>query len=176
MVCGSHLWDATGTWESGRGRLDEAAEMAICYPGKAAYLASRVEFLTEHVPDIKVILTGESNGTVIADRVMTLLEDNPRVYSIQTGPPFWHNSIRLERSLVLTSNGIIPDSFSQGDLTSMIAANLRALFGFSQATDDSATIFYFIRAPGHVYWWQHPGVSSEITSFLKRNFSIKRGT
>ncbi len=172
----SLMLDYKRTEESWRGRLEETTEMANSYPSKAEYLASRVEFLTKHVPDIKVILTGESNGTVIAAKAMTLLEDNPRVYSIQTGPPFWHNSIMLERSLVLTSNGILPDSFSQGDLTSMIVANLRSLFDFSQTADDSGTVLYFIRAPGHDYWWQHPEVSSEITQFLKRNFSIKRGT
>ncbi|MFC2002504.1 hypothetical protein ACFLV4_00950 [Chloroflexota bacterium] len=165
--------DYKRTEESWRGRLEEAAEMANFYPRKAEYLASRVTFLTKHIPHLRVILAGESNGTVIADRVMTILEDNPQVYSIQTGPPFWHNSVALERALVLTSNGIIPDSFSQGNPLTMISANLKALISFPKAAEDSGAILYYVKAPGHEYWWQYPEVYSEITNFLKQNFSIK---
>ncbi len=168
--------DYKRTEQSWRACLKEASEIANFYPSKAEDLAHRVEFLTKHLPDLKVIVAGESNGTVIADKVMTILGDNPQVYSIQTGPPFWHKRFTLDRSLVLTSNGVLPDSFSQGDLVTMIMANLRALFGFSQTAEGSGAILYFIRAPGHDYWWQHPEVYSEITRFLKRNFSIKRGT
>ena len=167
--------DYKRTEESWRACFEEASEIANFYPSKAEDLACRVKFLTEHVPDLKVILAGESTGTVIADKVMTILGDNPQVYSIQTGPPFWHKRITLERALVLTSNGVIPDSFSRGDLTSMITANLRNLFGLPQTTNNSGAILNFVRAPGHDYWWQHPDVYSEITSFLKRNFSVKRG-
>jgi len=164
--------DYKRTEESWRACLREASEIANFYPSKAEDLACRVEFLTKHLPDLKVIVAGESNGTVIADKVMTILRDNRQVYSIQTGPPFWHKRVTLERALVLTSNGVLPDTFSQGDLMSMIAANLRALFGLSQTDEDSGTILRFLRAPGHDYWWQHPSVSSEITNFLKRNFGI----
>ena len=165
--------DYKRTEESWRACLREASEVANFYPSKAEDLACRVEFLTKHVPEVKVILAGESTGTVIADKVMTILGDNPQVYSIQTGPPFWHKRVTLERALVLTSNGVLPDSFSQGDFMSMILANLKALFGSSQTANDSGAILYYIRAPGHDYWWQHPDVYSEITNFLKRNFSIK---
>ena len=68
----------------------EFYEAARQYPSKAEDLAKRIEFLTEHVPGLKVIITGESTGTIISDRTMVLLKDNPQVYSIQTGMPFWH--------------------------------------------------------------------------------------
>ena len=62
---------------------------------------------------------------------MTCLRDNPQVYSVETGPPFWHRSATSGRALVLTSNGIVPDSFSHGNLIAIISANLKALFGFT---------------------------------------------
>lgn len=161
------------TTDSLRGYIDELVEMMALYPAKTKDLASRVEFLTSHIPDLRVIVTGESNGTIICDSVMNELKDNHRVYSIQTGPPFWHRNTMLDRTLLLTNNGIIPDSFSQGDFPTMIGANLKALFGLSQPEDGSGKILRFVRAPGHEYKWQYPGVYSEIINFLDRNFGIK---
>jgi len=161
------------TGETLRGCLDECVEVANSYPSKAKDLAARVEFLTDNIPDLRVIIAGESNGTIISDSVMGVLRDNPQVYSIQTGPPFWHKNIMLDRTLVLNSNGIVPDSFSQGDFFTMIGANLKALLGLSQPEDNSGRILYYVRAPGHEYQWQYPGVYSEILGFLDEIFGIE---
>ena len=155
------------------GCLDEFAALITDYSAKAEDLVSRVEFLTDNVPDLRVIITGESNGAIIADSVMSTLEDNPQVYSIQTGPPFWYETTGLDRALVLSDNGITPDSFSQGDFIAMFWGNIRALFGISQPEDDAGNILYYVRAPGHDYQWRYPGVGSEITNFLEQNFQIK---
>jgi len=157
------------TADTSSGRLNEIVEMLTGYSSKSNHLAYRVEFLTSHIPDLKVIITGESNGTVICDQAMNILTDNPQVYSIQTGPPFWHDNIMLNRTLVLNNNGMIPDSFSQGDFLTMARANLRALFGLPQPAEQSGTIGHFVRAPGHDYWWHYPGVCPQITDFLDKH-------
>ena len=168
------LWlDHLRTVQDWRGRLDELVEMITLYPSKAEDLACRVEFLTTHIPDLRVILAGGSNGTIICDRVMNILEGNPQVYSIQIGPPFWHKNTRLDRTLVLSSNGITSDSFSQGDFFTIVCANLEALFGFSQPEENTGKILRYVASPGHEYWWQYPGVCSQITDFLDKNFGIK---
>jgi len=164
--------DYKRTQESWRACLVEATEIANFYPSKARDLAGKVELLTKHIPDVKVILAGESTGTVIAEKVMTLMKDNPQVYTIQTGPPFWHKRVKLERALVLTSNGIVPDSFSEGNFVSMITANLRDIVGLPNTSHDFGNVLKFLRAPGHDYWWQYPSVYSEITDFLNMNFYI----
>ena len=161
------------TTNSLRGHLDELVEMVTGYSSKANDLVYRVDFLTNHIPRLKVIITSESTGTIISDCVMSMLEDNSQVYSIQTGPPFWHKSIMLDRTLVITNNGIIPDSFSQGDFLTIIRGNLKSLFGFSEPVDDFGTILHYVGAPGHDYWWQFPKVRFQITSFLEQNFRIK---
>jgi len=146
------------------------------YPTKTENLAKRVEFLTSHIPDLKVIITGESNGGVITDTVMSSLRDNQRVYSIQTGTPFWHDSFTVDRTLVLRDNGIRPDSFSQGDISTMLGASLKASLGLESPEEVSpGKILYFIRAPGHDYGWQYPNVNSEIRSFLRQKFGLKQG-
>ena len=156
-----------------QGRVDEIVEMITGYSSKAEELANRVEFLTTHIPDLRVIIAGESLGTVISDRAMNILADNPQVYSIQTGPPFWHDNIMLDRTLVMTDNGINSDSFSQGDFRTIIIGNLRSFFGLSQPREDFGTILHHVGAPGHDYWWQYPKVYTQITSFLDKNFGIK---
>lgn len=151
---------------------NELVEMVTRYPSKAKDLATRVEFLTNHIPDLRVIIIGESEGTIICDSVMNILRDNPQVYSIQLGPPFWHKNIMLDRTLVMTSNGIIPDSFSQGDIFTIIRANLEALFGISQAYPGK--ILLYIGSPGHDYSWQYDSVRSKIIGFFSSNFGTKQ--
>jgi hypothetical protein len=159
--------------DSFRGRLDAARELISGYREKAEDLACRVDFLTTYLPDLRVILTGESTGTVITDSAMEILEDNPRVYSIQTGPPFWHQTAMLERTLVITDNGITADSFSAGDFFDIILGYLKKWFGLLEPEDDFGTSPHYVAAPGHDYWWQYPEVNSQITDFLRQNFGFE---
>jgi len=155
--------------------IKEFVEAIADYPSKAKVLASRVEFLTEHIPDVKIIVAGESSGAVIADRVMDSLRDNPRVFSIQTGTPFWHRRETLERTLALDDNGIRPDSFARGDILTIIWSSLKALVGLSPPEgEDPGRILYFMHAPGHDYRWEYPGVYSKITQFLRQNFGLNQ--
>ena len=160
----SLVLDYSRTASTLNGRLSELMLAVGLYPLKAKDLASRVEFLTNHIPGIKVILAGVSNGTLIGENVMNILRDIPQVYSIQLGPPFWSNSIVPDRSLVIRSNGIVPDSFSQGNLFTIIRASLESLFGISQ--DSAGHILLHMGAPGHDYQWQYPKVRSQIISFF----------
>jgi hypothetical protein len=169
----TRMLDYRRTTRSLRGINKELVELFADYPSKAESLVRRVEFLTRNVPDLKIIVAGESNGAVISDTVMARLQDNPRVYSIQTGPPFWHDQVAMERTLVLDTNGHIPDAFSEGDMPSMLITSLKALVGMSLTEEEeNGRIFYFIRAPGHDYRWRYPGVCLKITDFLKQNFSF----
>ena len=161
------------TEENLRGIVDEGVEMITAYPSKAENLAHRVEFLTRHIPDLKIIVTGESDGTVISDSTMNLLRDNHRVYSIQTGPPFWHQNVVQERTLVLDNNGRHPDTFSQGDIPTMLWTSLGDVIGIPQSEESSGRVLFFLRAPGHDYRWQYPDVCSQITNFLEDNFGVE---
>ncbi len=156
------------TAETLNGGLSEFMAEAGLYPSKAKDLALRVEFLTDHIPGISVILTGQSNGSAICERVMSILKGNRQVYSIQLGPPFWNDSAFPVRSLVMRSNGLVPDSFSQGDLFTIIRANLEALFGISQ--DSPGHILLYIGAPGHDYRWEYEAVRSQVTDFLNKHW------
>lgn len=159
------------TAETLNGGLSEFMAEAGLYPPKAKDLALRVEFLTDHIPGISVIMTGLSNGSAICESVMSILKGNRQVYSIQLGPSFWNDSPVSDRSLVMRGNGIGPDSFSQGDLFTIIRANLEALFGISQ--DNPGHILLYIGAPGHDYRWEYEAVRSRITDFLNKHWPPK---
>ena len=169
----SLLLDYRRTEETLRGIIDEGVEMITAYPSKAENLACRVEFLTRHIPDLKIIVTGESDGTVISDSTMNLLRDNRQVYSIQTGPPFWHQNVVQERTLVLDNNGRHPDTFSRGDIPTMLWTSLGDVLGIPQSEESSGRVLFFLRAPGHDYRWQYPDVCSQITNFLEENFGVE---
>jgi len=157
-----------------RGRINEFVEMIAFYPSKAENLACRVEFLTEHIPDLRVIITGESSGAVLSDSTMNVLRYNPNVYSIQTGPPFWHKNVMRDRTLLLNDNGIVPDAFSEGDIPIMIWESLKASLGLSRQEEDTGKILLVFRAPGHDYRWQYPKVYSQVTGLLEENFGFKK--
>lgn len=153
--------------------VDEFMSSLGIYPNKARELAARVDFITEHHPGLIVILAGESNGTVICDNVMKLTKDNPQVYSIQTGTPFWHRPCQMERTLVINDNGRNPDSFSNGDFFKIIASNLENLLGFSEYDEESGNFLTYLEAPGHSYSWQDTLVRERINEFLNKNFNAK---
>jgi len=167
------LWlDHLRTTKSLNGCISEMMFAANIYPAKAEDLAARIEFLTDHIPNISIIIAGESNGSTICGDAMQILKDNPRVYSIQLGPPSWNDGTESDRMLVLRSNGSVPDSFSQGDVITIIRSNLEALFGISQ--EYPGHILFYIGAPGHDYRWQHEGVSTQVLAFLDNNFNPEK--
>ncbi len=153
-----------GLWAS----MNEIRETIHLYPSKAKPLAAVIDFITEHIDNINVILMGESSGAIFANEVMGLLEANPRVYSIQTGVPFAYHGAVSERSLVINDNGIIPDTLVRCDLWAIFQANIGHIPTYRP---QEGHLFFYIRAPGHIYTWDHPGVRSQITSFLREHFA-----
>lgn len=141
---------------------------------KAAELARRIEFLTDRIPNLRVLIAGESTGTIISDKTMTILPENSRVYCIQTGTPFWYKPLSQVRTLLMNSNGQAVDTFSYGKISTMIWATVRGWFGLMPPEENRGTILTWLRAPGHDYSWQYPGVSSEVIKFLKNNFEARK--
>jgi len=150
------------------GQLHEVEEIISGYFSKSKDLAKRVDFLTQHNPDVEVILAGESTGTMICDSTMNLLKENDRVYSIQTGSPFWQKNTIKDRTVVVNDNGLVPDAFSRGDFFTVVKSNINSLLGNEQQGEGK--ILNIFSAPGHEYWWQNPNVCSQIKLFLKKYF------
>lgn len=158
-----------GLW----GSVKEAIEASTRYHKKVIGVEKRVEFLIDHLPDLKVIITGESTGTTITEEAMGSFRDRPNVYSIQTGNPWWYMTSDGERTLRLNTNGTCEDAFNKGNVPGMIWFTFRNWIGLSSPADNPGDILKFLKAPGHHYAWKYPVVSSEITKFLEENFTKK---
>ena len=149
------------------GLLGEAGALLKLSCAKGQELAARIEHLTRHRPELKVIVAGESNGAAMTEGTVRFLRHNPQVFSIQTGTPFWAPSQPHPRSLIINHNGIEPDSFSSGDVGRWIVANTQALFGRYKGS--RGNILLYIGAPGHVYNWEYLAVREQITQFLQQS-------
>ncbi|HAS05000.1 MAG TPA: hypothetical protein DCR71_04530, partial [Dehalococcoidia bacterium] len=165
----STLWiDYFRTDKNFFGAIGEFMMAMSTNPARGHELAARAEFLTDNLPDLKIILLGISNGCTICSGAMPLLIDNEQVYSIQLGPPVWNNNSDLKRVLLLRTNGTIPDSFSHGDILTILRANLQSAFGLSQEYEGD--ILLYIGAPGHDYDWEYEWLKLQINNYLSEYF------
>jgi hypothetical protein len=155
------------------------------YQSKAKVLAAKIDFLTQHIANLKVIITGQSNGAAFAAEVANRLKDNSRVYSIQVGIPFWHGAHKVNNSLVIDNSGVGSDALTQRDLLTIIKGNWGKLFILNHAPAFTPVDWFISRtvliltsynfglgleAPGHEYMWEYPGVGPVIEAFLVKNF------
>jgi hypothetical protein len=168
--------------------LFEFKEQLTHYPSKAKELAAKIDFLTKQVTGLKVIITGQSNGAAFASEVITYLKDDPGVYSIQVGIPFWHQMSKASRSLVIDNNGLGADALTDRDLVRLLKANLVRIFILNHAPSFTPVDWVITRAilvflpykfgsglqaPGHEYMWEYPGVGPAIEAFLVKNFGTQ---
>ncbi|MDV2989966.1 MAG: hypothetical protein P3T54_07460 [Dehalogenimonas sp.] len=152
-----------------RGYVSEILNAGAKSIAKPKELALRLSFLRRHLPNLQILLTSESNGTVMSNQVMRLLPEDPRLYSLEFGPPFWYETFLNDRILSMRSNGKTPDAFSYGHWRRAITANIMALFGRSAQSPGS--VLLYIGAPGHDYnWHDYPVIQESVSSFLDRHF------
>ena len=158
------------------------------YPSKSNVLAAKIDFLTQHAANLKVIITGQSNGAALAGEVANHLKDNSRVYSIQVGIPFWHRVHEVSNSLLINNSGVGSDALTQRNLVAIIKSNWGKLFILNHAPAFTPvdwcisraflilTSYNFglgLQAPGHEYMWEYPGVGPVIEAFLVKNFGTQ---
>ena len=136
------------TGEGLKASIKEIFEAARRYPNKTKDLARRILFLLDNISGLKVIIAGESTGTVISEKTMRVFKNNKNVYSIQTGIPFWHTPEVTERTLSMNDNGIQLDTFHYGQVRAILWATAKSWFG---RKGNPGTILSWLKAPGHDY-------------------------
>jgi hypothetical protein len=180
--------DDIRTGDSLIAHLFEFKEDLTDYPSKSKVEAAKVDFLTQNISNLKVIITGQSNGAAFTGEVANRLKDNPNVYSIQVGIPFWHRVHEVGRSLVINNSGIGADSLADRDMVAIIKNNWGKLLILNHVPAFTPIDWFISRAaliltsykfglgllaPGHEYMWEYPGVGPVIEAFLVNNFSIQ---
>ncbi len=158
-----------GIW----GNVKEVVEAATRYTKKIVGEEKRLEFLMEHLPNLDYIIAGESTGDVITEQAMMNYRDNPNVYSIQTGCPFWYKTEPQPRTLRIDGNSYGPDAFTNGDLPAMIWSTFKGWFGMESPEENAGNVLKSFRAPGHDYSWTYESINSGIIGFLEDNFPKK---
>ena len=99
--------------------------------------------------------------------------NNEQIYSIQTGTPFWHTSDVGERTLLMNTNGSTEDTFAGGNIPVMIWTSIKDWLGISSPNQQPGDVLSWLKAPGHHYSWQYPGVYNEVIEFLEIHFGEK---
>ena len=160
-----------------RAHLRDLRDYLHFFAVKRRVLAAEVEFLTEHLKNLKVILIGISQGAGFSNAVMQKLNELQPVYSIELGVFFFHRPRRVitERTLIIDHNGLMPDAVIEGDLITMVMTLPMAFLRWvkNRLKGKPVKFSHCIKLAGHDYHWKYPKVSHQIRDFLKVNFGAK---
>ena len=144
------------------------------FTSKSKLMAAELEFIARHFDALKVIMIGVSQGAAFSNAVMKQLNGLNQVYSIELGIPFPYKSRRVitEKTLVLDSNGLMPDAMMEWDIPTIFRTYLAAPFRWIKYKLQGKRIkfTYCINVPGHDYNWDYPEVQGQIENFLNLNF------
>ena len=163
----SHMWNMK----------EEARFFLKGKSSKVGVMAAEIEFIAQHIDNLKVILIGASQGAAFSNAVMRQLGEFDQVYSIELGLFFPHMPRRVvtERTLAIDSNGVVPDPMAHRNLRAGFKAYITAPFRWIkyrlQGKPEKFT--YCINTPGHDYNWEYPEVHQRIIEFLETNFGTK---
>lgn len=156
----------------------DVREQTHFFSTKARILAAELEFITQHLDSLRVIMVGVSQGAAFSDAVTQNLNGQKnRVYSIELGMPFPYKSRRMitERTLALDSNGLMPDALMSWNVPTIIKTYVTAPVRWInfRLQGKRVKFTYCINLPGHDYNWDYPEVQHKIENFLNTNFGNK---
>ncbi len=158
--------------------IDDCREQTKFFSFKSTLMAEELRFITRHVKNIRMVMIGVSQGAAFSNAVLQKLNGEDRIYSIEIGTPFFYKSKRIvtERTLTLSSNGLMPDALMEWNvpviLKTYFGAPVRWLKYRVQGKPEKFT--YCINVPGHDYNWDYPEVQRVISEFLREKFGQKR--
>ena len=162
---------------------DAREEGRFFFTGKsnmAGVMAAELKFIVQHISNLRIILIGASQGAAFSNAVMRQLGELHQVYSLELGIFFPHMPRRVitERTLVIDSNGVIPDPMAHRNLKAGARAYATAPFEWIkyQLQGKPQKFTYCVNAPGHDYNWEYPEVQRQVIDFLEINFGTKSNT
>ena len=131
------------------GIVGETEVLLGIQPAKAEELAARITFLTQHLPDLRVIITGESNGASIADDALRLLAEIPRCLPSRPdrlyGTPAWSSRAHWLSKITANKRTPFPMGTSYSSCAPTSSPPSVSIMG------PQGNILLYIGAPGHYY-------------------------
>jgi len=160
----------TRTKDDLSGKITGAKDFLNSFQTSSEILAEKVNFLTESLPDKKIIMAGLSAGGALVNKTMEKISEKSQVFAIEAGVPFWHEKFESENVLQLNNDG--KDSLSVGEIKTLLFSLAKAPLKWilAKMNGEDLTFSQAIRAPGHEYFWDSPEVGPQIVSFLKNRF------
>lgn len=153
---------------------NDIGEQTRFFANKAKVMAAEMKFITEHLPDLKIVMIGVSQGAAFSNAVLQEMDGQERIFSIELGTPFFYKSRRVitDRTLTLDSNGLMPDSLMEWNVPVILKTYLGAPFRWAKYKLQRKNIkfTYCINVPGHDYNWDYPEVQRQIGEFLLEKF------
>jgi len=157
--------------------IGDIREQARFFASKAKVMATELQFITQHLDTLRVIMIGVSQGAAFSNAVMRQPGELRQVYSIELGMPFPYRSRRVitENTLALDSNGLMPDALMEWDMPTIVKAYFVAPFRWIKYRLQRKPVkfTYCINLPGHDYNWDYPEVRQQVGDFLEINFGTK---
>ena len=160
-----------------RAVMEDIREQTHFFISKAKTMAAELEFVTRHFANLQVVMIGVSQGAAFSNAVTQNLNGLKRVSSIELGTPFPYRSKRVitERTLILDSNGLMPDALMEWNVPTILRTYIGAPFRWLKLRLQGKKVkfTYCINLPGHDYNWDYPEVQGKIENFLMTTFGNK---
>jgi len=162
---------------------DLLKEIKFFYTGvnyRANVMSEEIQFITRHLPALKIVLVGASQGAAFDNATMMLLGETDRVYSIELGTFFPHMKRRrlTARTLAIDNNGLMPDPMCQRDLWAGYKAYMSAFYRWFKYKIKGKKVKFTncINTPGHEYKWEYKAVNIPVTEFLTAKLGVKQSS
>lgn len=161
-----------------RAVIGDIREQMHFFHNKARLMAAELKFITDHFESLRVIMIGVSQGAAFSNAVAQNLNGLNRLSSIELGTPFYYKSKRIisEKTLVLDSNGLMPDALMEWDVPTILKAYFSAPFRWLKYRLQGKKVKFTncINVPGHDYNWEHPEVQRQVEDFINTKFGKNR--
>lgn len=157
-------------------QLAVITEMLGFHRTRAHRLASMIETLAIHNPEVKFLLIGLSNGAAFVDDAMELLSSRfeGQVAAVAIGAPFWQDIFIGDDILHLDNEG--NDPLTQGRLEELFGVSLSGLVQmFNRLMNGRVSRFEEAwHIPNHDYHWEK--IRPMVIDFINRQLLADRQT
>ena len=152
-----------------RDKIAGAKDFLSSFDYSSEILAKDLEFLTEKLPDKKIIITGLSNGAAFVNKTYGKISDKTKnsIYAIGAGAPFWSDSFVSDNILQL--NNKEKDTLVRGNIIPLLSSLIKAPFEWisGKINGENLTFSQAFQLSHHEYYWNSPEVGPVIVSFLE---------
>jgi len=150
------------------GKVDGARDFLSSFESSSSILAGEIEFLTEKLPEKKIIVAGLSAGGAFVTKTYDKISESAKgsILTIAAGTPFWLKSSDPQNILQLDNAG--KDSLSKGEIKTLLFSLVKPPIKWISARISGEKIPLSLitnQFVGHSYDWET--TSPEIISFLE---------